>query len=174
MHTPINTVGKTPVIGILDRNTNKVFATVVGRVKRKDLEPLIYKRVKIGSKVFTDDNRAYSRLKKDFVHKFLKYSRSEYVRQDEEGLVYTNAIESVWASLRRAEIGVYHKISKKHRERYIQEVVGRRNINDLDTQEQARVVIRGMIEKRITFADLTEDNGLDNGLGGSRKWKKAA
>ena len=37
-------------------------------------------------------------------------------------MAHTNGIESFWAMLKRAHPGIFHKISPKHLNRYVQDV----------------------------------------------------
>ncbi len=103
--------------------------------------------------VYTDEASAYAGLNR------LKHSVSEYVN----GMAHTNGIESFWAVLKRGYQGTYHKISPKHLDRYATEFAGRHNVRRRDTQDQmARAAVR-MSGKRLTYAALKADNGLDSG-----------
>ena len=53
--------------------------------------------------------------------------------------------------------------SPKHLDRYITEFAGRHNIRELDTIDQMQAVARGMRRKRLRYADLISDNGLESG-----------
>ena len=69
-------------------------------------------------------------------------------------MVHVNGIESFWAMLKRAHKGTFHKISKKHLHRYVNEFAGRHNIRGLDTLDQMAAIVRGMDQKRLRYADL--------------------
>ncbi len=69
-------------------------------------------------------------------------------------MVHTNGIESFWSMLKRAHKGTFHKISKKHLHRYVNEFTGRHNIRSLDTLEQMAAILRGMDQKRLMYKDL--------------------
>ena len=68
--------------------------------------------------------------------------------------IHTNGIESFWAMLKRAHKGTFHKISKKHLHRYVNEFTGRHNIRALDTLEQMAILARGLEQKRLRYKDL--------------------
>ena len=51
-------------------------------------------------------------------------------------MAHTNGIESFWATLKRAHKGVYHKISPKHLQRYVNDFAAKHGIRSLDTIEQ--------------------------------------
>jgi transposase-like protein len=59
---------KTAVMGLLDRESRKVRATVVPNVKRETLQAEILKNVKYGSAVFSDSAVAYDKLRHNYVH----------------------------------------------------------------------------------------------------------
>ena len=71
-------VGKTPVVGMKDRATNQVSATVPGGTTQEDLHGFIEKRVKPGSTVYTDDHGGYNG------HCQRKVARIEFSTDDKE------------------------------------------------------------------------------------------
>ena len=120
-------VGKAPVVGMKDRGTNKVKASISQGTTQEDLEGFIQDRVKPGSTVYTDDHKGYASLWVDFEHKSVRPSVREYVRDQ----AHTNGIESFWAMLKRGYYGTYHRMSEKHLQRYVTEFAGRHNVRSL-------------------------------------------
>ncbi len=59
--------------------------------------------------------------------------------------------------LKRAHKGVYHKLSAKHLQRYVNEFAGRQNIRDKDTIDQMRDVVCGLVGKRLLYRDLVAE-----------------
>ena len=110
--------------------------------------------------VYTDDAKIYRNL--PFDHETVNHSVGEYVR----GQASINGVESFWAVLKRAHKGVFHKISPKHLDRYVQEFAGKHNVRDMDTVDQMRHVVAGMIGKRLMYAKLIAPNGLSSGAQG--------
>ncbi len=143
-------VGKTPVAGAKDRETNRVSATVIQGTTQENLEGFIQDRVKPGSTVYTDDHGGYNRLWLDFEHSSVRHSVREYVK----GQAHTNGIESFWAMLKRGYYGTYHRMSEKHLQRYVDEFSGRHNVRCLDTIDQMKVMVKGMDGKRLRYKDL--------------------
>ena len=47
--------------------------------------------------------------------------------------------------LKRAHKGTYHKMSRKHLDRYVSEFVGRHNIRELDTAAQMASIVAGFV-----------------------------
>ena len=91
-------------------------------------------------------------------HEFVKHSVGEYVNKQ----AHVNGIESFWAILKRAHKGTYHKMSKKHLYRYINEFVVRHNVREMDTIDQMKFIVTGLDNKRLKYEDLV--SGMDGRL----------
>ncbi len=142
------TVGKTAVVGAKDRNSGKVAAQVVENTNRLNLQGFVASHAKAGTMVYTDDNRAYHGL--PFPRETVKHSVKEYVH----GQAHTNGIESLWAMLKRGYVGVYHQMSAKHLDRYVNEFEGRHNQRPMDTERQMASMAYGMVGKRLSYDQL--------------------
>ena len=142
--------GKAIVAGVKDRGTNEVTARVVPEVHRKSLMGFVRDNVKPGATVYTDQAAAYQGMS-GFTHESVNHSAGEYVREQ----AHTNGIESFWALLKRGYQGTYHKMSKKHLERYVNEFAGRHNGRDNDTKDQMSAIARGMSGRRLRYEELT-------------------
>ena len=151
------TVGKVAVVGVKDRATKQVAATVVEKTDAATLQGFVIDHAVPDATVYSDDAGAYESL--PFDHATVKHSLSEYVKGD----VHTNGIESLWSMLKRAHKGIYHKFSPKHLDRYVQEFAGRHNLRNADTLTQMGLVVRGLEGKRLTYADLKQPNGRSSG-----------
>ena len=148
--------GKTAVAGLKDRTTNKVRAKVVQRTDAETLQGFVTEHTAADTTVYTDDTAAYKGI--PFDHETVKHSLSEYVRGD----VHTNGIESLWSTMKRAHKGVFHKMSPKHLDRYVQEFAGRHNLRDMDTLDIMSALVTSMDGRRLKYRDLIADNGLSN------------
>ena len=142
------TIGKSPVAGMKDRETNLVSATPVPATNRETLHEFVHSRTKQDAVVYTDDSRAYKGLRRP--HETVKHSAGEFVNE----MASTNGIESFWAGLKRGMNGIYHRFSVEHLARYVREFSGRHNLRPLDTIEQMSVLVSGMVGKRLKYADL--------------------
>ena len=142
--------GKTIVAGAKDRRTNKVSAAVVEGMDGWTLQSFVEDRVVADAKVYTDEHASWLGLI-FHDHESVNHSKGEYVRGD----AGTQGIESFWAMLKRAHTGTFHKISPKHMDRYVTEFAGRHNDRQADTLDQMGNIVRGMIGRRISYADLT-------------------
>ena len=144
-------VGKTAIVGAKDRKTNKVKAKVVENTDAKTLQKFVADHAAPGATVYSDDAAAYKGM--PFDHASVRHSVGEYVRD----MAHTNGIESFWAMLKRAHKGVYHKMSAKHLQRYVDEFSGRHGIRELGTLDQMQSVVAGMVGKRLMYKELVAD-----------------
>ena len=64
-------------------------------------------------------------------HSSVNHSVGEYVNNQ----IHVNGIESFWSMLKRGHMGTYHKMSKKHLNRYVAEFAGRYNQRRMDTEK---------------------------------------
>lgn len=120
---------KTPVIGVIDRVKKKVHAKVAlpnangKKLTGKQLLSVLTQVTKAGATVMTDQFRSYNILTKNgFTHLKVDHTK-EYVK----GNIHTNGIESFWATLKRGVYGVYHSISVKYLQNYVDEFCFRYN-----------------------------------------------
>ena len=154
------TVGKTPVAGLIDRESNQIKTQVVEDTTAKTLQGFVHLNTEFEAQVYTDEARAYEGLNRP--HETVAHSAKEYVRE----MAHTNGIESHWALFKRGIDGIYHHVSKKHLDRYTAEFSGRQNRRPLDTADQMTALVIGGEGKRLRFVDLIgpEDTRLTNGI----------
>ncbi len=148
LHAGRGTVGKTAVVGVKDRATNRVNAQVVAATDAPTLRRFVGTRTADAATVYTDEAAAYNGLARP--HEAVKPSVGEYGRE----MAHTNGIESFWATLKRGHDGVYHHFSVKHLDRYVTEFEGRHNFRPLDTAEQLAELAQGSVGKHLPYADL--------------------
>ena len=141
-------VGKTPVVGMKDRDTGKVTATPVDHTDRETLQDFVESNTEPTTQVYTDDAAAYKGIPRP--HKSVKHSVKEYVH----GQAHTNGVESFWAMLKRGYVGTYHHMSEAHLHRYVNEFAGRHNDRPSDTRDQMQHIVEGMNGKRLRYEDL--------------------
>jgi transposase-like protein len=149
-------VGKTIVMGMLDRDARKVRAMVIPDVRRATLQDRILNNVKGGSIIYTDEHPAYKYALADkFAHDVVNHLTG-YV----SGQVHTNGIENFWSLLKRGLRGTYVAVEPFHLERYVDEQVFRfnnRGSKKHKTSDFARftTAMSQIAGKRLTFAEVT-------------------
>ena len=148
--------GKTAVVGMKDRKSNKVTARVVEDTDAPTLQGFVADIAAEGARVYTDDAAAYKGM--PFDHASVRHSVGEFV----SGMAHTNGIESFWSMLKRAHKGTSHKISPKHLDRYVQESAGKHNVRESGTLAQMRDTVARLVGRNLLYRDLVADNGLSS------------
>jgi transposase-like protein len=142
---------KTPVLGILERD-GKVYAVPVKNTQARTILPIMVAKVEAGATIYTDEYKAYSTLRNDFTHDFVKHGANQYV----SGKVHTNNIENFWSNLKRGLDGIYHHVSDKHLGRYVNEFTFRYNNRSLSEGSKFDVALAYGTNKRLSYKNLTK------------------
>jgi len=142
---------KTPVFGLAQRD-GEVRATAIPDARMLTLEKHIAGNVQIGSRIYTDDFLSYYRLSKWYDHEKVQHSQGQYVRP---GGIHTNTTECFWSLFKRGYIGIYHWMSRKHLQRYVDEFAYRFNTRELDfTDVFASMVNNVSDSSRLSYKAL--------------------
>jgi len=114
---------KSIVFGIYNRK-GRLVCKKIANVKSNTLIPLIEENVTPEAIIYTDEFPSYKKLSKlGYKHEFIHHLNKVYVIND----VHINSIEGFWSLFKRGINGVYHSVSKKHLQKYINEYVFRYN-----------------------------------------------
>ena len=138
------------------------MALVVENTDKTTLQGFVNDHAADGATLYTDEASAYKGI--DRPHEAVNHSVGEYVRDQ----AYTNGIESFWALLKLGFIGIHHKMSPKHLQRYVNEFAGRHNNRPKSTIEQMKGLVSSMVGKRLRYKDLIATNGLPSGARSQR------
>jgi transposase len=114
---------KVPVVGMVERG-GRVVARVAENVKKETLHGMVKQYVMPASVIFTDDYVSYDGLANlGYTHRRIRHSEKVYVSGD----VHTNTIEGFWSTVKRGIGGVYHNVSAKYLQTYLNEFCFRYN-----------------------------------------------
>ncbi len=114
---------KTPVFGMVQRE-GRVEARVVPNVRRASILPLVSANVAKSATVFTDEFHTYKALQyMGYSHQTIPHAEKIYVI----GNVHTNTIEGFWSNVKNGIRGVYHAVSSKYLQSYLNEYSFRYN-----------------------------------------------
>lgn len=139
---------KSVVLGVIERG-GKVVLKYVPNATSENMVPFVKAHVADGAKLYTDEFVSYKRLGSDYSHSTINHSLRLYVNGD----VHTNSIENFWSVLKRGIYGIYHSVSEKHLDRYLNEFASR--FNERHNTEQAKLEkFLGQSEKRLKYKDL--------------------
>jgi transposase-like protein len=115
---------KTCVVGAVERG-GKVIAIASTDASSKTLHGIAKEYILPDSIVYTDEWTGYNGLDKvnGYEHRRINHSAGVYV----VGTTHTNTIEGFWSLVKRGIGGVYHSVSKKYLQTYLDEYSFRYN-----------------------------------------------
>lgn len=104
-----------------------------------DIEALVRKHVAPGTLIRTDELPAYGKLKlMGYRHEVVNHS-TEFCTDDG---INQNQAESFFARLRRAVLGIYHRITPDYMVEYSDEMAWREDVRRVDTRSQMGKLIQ--------------------------------
>jgi len=140
----------TPVVGVVQRK-GKVIAKATKDVSGATMLGIVREYVLPESTIFTDEMRSYDGIStmrtKDgkpagYVHHRIRHNSKVYVMGD----VHTNTIEGFWSLIKRGIGGVYHSVSQKYLQTYLDEYCFRYNRREMGNQ-QFRAILERVSER---------------------------
>lgn len=114
---------KTAVLGIVERK-GKLETRTVPNVKSKTIHPIVKQNVEKGTQVYTDEFKVYNALPgMGYKHATVPHAEKIYVVGD----AHTNTLEGFWSLCKNGIRGVYHAVSAKYLQHYLNEYSFRYN-----------------------------------------------
>jgi transposase-like protein len=128
-----------PVVGMAERG-GRVRAFAANDVTRKTLHGYAKEYIMPASTIYTDELPAYDGLEKvnGYVHRRIRHATGVYVVGD----IHTNTIEGFWSLVKRGIGGVYHSVSAKYLQTYLDEYCFRYN-----RRNQGNLLFRAILER---------------------------
>lgn len=139
---------KTPVFGMLQRG-GKLKAFVVPDVLMITLKKVAFTHIKGGTDIMGDGFNGYRALQQVYNMRNVDHGKGFYV----DGDCHVNTLEGAWSQLKRTVIGIYHHVTRKHLQKYVNEFVFRYNCRNLAIQKQFDLFIENM-EIRLKYKNL--------------------
>ena len=140
---------KASIIGFRERGGNVIAKVVTDRTK-ETLLPIVYETIEPNTILMTDEYTGYNDVAAYFEHYTVNHSAKQFVNE----MAHTNGIENLWSHLKRGIDGIYHQVSKKHLQAYIDEFILRFNTRKFNTQTRFDFILAGLAGKRLTYAKL--------------------
>ncbi len=162
---------KVPVAGVVQRG-GELRLRIVPDTSGKSLQPFIIGNVAFGAHLNTDEWMGYNRLGGMFKHQFINHKSDEYVRGD----VHTQNIEGCWSQLKRSIYGIYHSVSAKHLQFYLDESAFRYNtrtqsesgrFNLMLKRAHTHITYNELINKHDNSSSTTDNNRYMEGQQGT-------
>ena len=139
---------KTTVLGMIERG-GKASATAIYQDTATTIVTTIQDKIRKKTKVVTDTHSYYSTLSANYKHTTVNHSANQF----KVGNSYTNTIEGVFSHFKRMVYGIYHHVSPKHTQRYLDEFIMRYNSRELKDAERFTLSFKNM-ERRINYKQL--------------------
>lgn len=143
---------KSAVIGVIERG-GELRAKKIKNTNGFHLKPFVVKNIEFGSQLMTDEWKGYKGLNQLFKHKHVSHNSGEYVQGD----CHTNSLEGFWSLLKRGIDGIYHSVSPKHLQNYIDEFVFRYNTRNYSESYRFDAMLNN-INGHITYKQLISGN----------------
>ena len=127
---------KTPVIGVKERSSGRVHCVVATKnadgmkLSGKQLLKVLNDACKEGTTVMTDQYSGYNIInegREENTKNFIRIMVNHDVEFSKGDGKHTNGIESFWAIVKRGVYGIYHHVSVKHMQTYMDEFCFRMN-----------------------------------------------
>lgn len=127
---------KTPVIGVKERSSGRVHCVVATanadgqKLTGKQLLKVLDNVCKAGTTIMTDQYSGYNVIDEGRVENtknFIRIMVNHEVEFSKGDGKHTNGIESFWAIVKRGVYGIYHHVSVKHMQTYMDEFCFRMN-----------------------------------------------
>jgi transposase len=117
---------KTAVFGMVERG-GKLTAQKVANVRRNTIFPIVADGVQKGAQIYSDEFKVYDALPiREYKHQSVTHSEKVYVL----GNAHTNTLEGFWSQCKNGMRGVYHAVSAKYLQNYLNEYAFRYNHRD--------------------------------------------
>lgn len=108
----------------------RIRAVAAPDTKSKTVLPIVDKTVSKGSEIYTNEYPVYNRLTNmGYNHSRFLHSHNIYVIGD----VHTNTIEGFWSLCKDGVRGMFHSVSPKYLQAYLNEYAFRYNHRDDET-----------------------------------------
>lgn len=121
-----STKTKTAVFGMVQRG-GKLEVRKVANSKRKTIMPIVAENIEKGTQVYSDEFNVYNALPEmGYEHEAVSHAEKIYVK----GNAHTNNIEGFWSQSKNGIRGVYHAVSAKYLQNYLDEYAFRYNHRD--------------------------------------------
>ncbi len=121
---------KAAVFGMLQRG-HIVRAVHVPNLQPITLETIMRANIEVGSRILTDEYGVYRKIQ-GYHHQWCNHSSYHYV----DGDVHTNGLENFWSLVKRMILGIYHWVSHKYLQLYLNEACFRYNTRGLSETER--------------------------------------
>lgn len=144
-----NDPSKKPVKEKIITKPSKLYAGAITDVSMLFIKKVVENNVEKGASLYADGFTGYKPLRLNYKLLQVDHANGKYV----DGLIHTNTIESVWNLFKGMIRGNYVRLTKKHINRYVNELTFKYNYRHLTIANQIGHILKNM-ECRLTYKEL--------------------
>ena len=142
-------ISKEAVLGVVARK-GELKLKHIGETNTYTVSKELCNKFNKKSVVITDETKIYDKVLYNVNRRVVNHSKKEYVLN---GDIYTNTIENTFGIVKRTLYGIYHKVSKKHLQRYLNEIAFRFNNRGKDNSNKMELCLCN-INNRLKYNEL--------------------
>lgn len=115
-----------PIALVAAARNGQARAVVIPNAQGRTMKPIMEEWIDPASVIITDKNSSYTKIGTSLAnHLTVQHNKRQYANRKTGA--HINTVEAVNAIVQRALIGVYHRLGRKHLQRYLDEIFWRWN-----------------------------------------------
>lgn len=142
---------KTMVLGMVNPG-GELRLKKLRALTTKEIQSIVEKNVLWGAAVHTDEATHYKWMTQLYRHNLVKHRMGQYVSEDG---ITTNAIEGAFSHFKRSIVGVFHKVSDEHIDKYLSAFAWRWTRRKMTECERVNGLLKATPGHRLTYKQLT-------------------
>jgi len=127
------------------------------RVTAENIGKFIAENADRSCRMITDEFAVYNHVGRAFPggHERVTHSAKEYVRPGTD--IHSDTVEGVFSLIRRAMMGTFHSVSRKHLPNYLNEFQFRWNTRKLNDGQRVSSAVKTIVGKRLEYRESVEN-----------------
>jgi transposase-like protein len=145
---------KIAILSLVERK-GRAISFQIGKVTKKNIDPLVHANVDRKSRLMTDEGNTYKDGLGFAEHHTVNHKRGEYARGD----ITTNTVEGFFSIFKRGMVGTYQHCGEQHLQRYLSEFDFRysnRAALGVNDDLRAEIALKGIEGKRLTYRRIVQ------------------
>ena len=138
-----------PIALVAAARNGQARAVLIPNTQGRTMKPIMEDWIDPASVLITDMNSSYRTIGASFAnHLTVQHNKRQYANRRTGA--HINTVEAVNAVVQRALIGVYHRLGRKHLQRYLDEIIWRWNHRAPESKVRKRKSSSGLTTTKTT------------------------
>jgi transposase-like protein len=139
-----------PIALVAAARNGQARAILIPNAQGRTMKPIMENWINPASVLITDKNPSYKKIGRSFAcHHTVQHNKRQYANKKTGA--HINTVEAVNAVVQRALIGVYHRLGRKHLQRYLDEIIWRWNHRVPEAKGRTRKSASGLPSTETTI-----------------------